>query len=195
MKKFNLALYPQNENFLNRLIETAQINFSNDEPLYLLGTNSLPHATLCQFLAKDDTHANFLIEAASELLPETVELKPTMVYFCPRTKEPSGLYYTGIMISKTKALVDLQKKIYNHLAKNDAHPLTNPDDDYWPHFTLALTSETSFDTATIENLPFEPLLSIPVLGDTGENGQLLNIRWQHPRSTIINAPILKEQRT
>ncbi len=167
-KKYNIALLPVNRH--NDIIQYAQL-FTTISDQYLLGNQSLPHLTLCQFLAEPHEAIQIWKQACVSLDKKTINL-----YF----KEISCIsfdnevFWVSLLPTKTDDLI----KMHFEVAQIVKFPINKSFQKYNPHITLMNTKKhdcSSYVKKLSEIfIPFEDSFVIS-MGKSDEIGQFLEV--------------------
>ena len=152
---FNIALFPQDKQFIADCIKLAQDNFDSQAEEYLLGENALPHITLCQFSAAP-SHLAEIWSIISPLVSKSLSIRLTQIYILPY----EGAYWLGLATAREPELISLQLSVYESLANlgiksNQSHS------SYFPHITWARCSGNKPPELTV--MPAEKFWSTPQL--------------------------------
>lgn len=169
-KRYNIALvsvqHPE------AYIKLARKYFKQDSEGYLLGPHSLPHITLCQFLA--DESVLFTLIPELEKADKSPPIHLTGLRFS--NKHNSSLWGASISVRRSPELISLVEFVVNLLQKYKLVPLNSVGDLYTPHLTLARVN-----CINIKDFPkdiFIGDLFTLALGESDELGQFIKILHQ-----------------
>src|SRR2546423_1683524 len=96
---FNIALLPKDDNFALACVDFAQANFSEQASEYLLGTEALPHVTLCQFEIETELEQLRTLWLAMESLQTMpILLKFSHIYILPGVEIHENRYWVGLAV-------------------------------------------------------------------------------------------------
>jgi hypothetical protein len=156
IRRYNLALLPEDAAFSARCIELSQTHFSKLAINYLLGPDSLPHVTLCQFLMPEN-HVKAVWQYVEATLGRRYTVKFSNIYFSPGKAEHRGLMTTGLKAVPEESYTSIQAHLHGWLDSRGYDVRTGTGEDYFPHLTLAVMKEA----------PTYPYIEWPdkVLGD------------------------------
>ncbi len=135
IKSFNIALFPESEQFISDCIKLAQNNFSAEADGYLLGDNAWPHITLCQFESKF-TKVEAVWDSLITIQPQSLSIGFDHFYIRPGRDKHINKYWLGIAVTGEEQLTLLQTIIYNKLNELGIEGENIPS-NYFPHLTLA----------------------------------------------------------
>lgn len=172
MQRYNIALLPIDSMLKEEIIRISRLFFADIHDNYILGTEGLPHITLCQFKADNpDTALNaykHLVRQENLTVPGTLYVEKFQVR--AGTLVNSGTFIAEYKIKPDKKLTDLQFRCAEILNACGLENLT-PSQKYSPHITLARLLSVPEQTPTIEDLQctaeFKPGLSIGCSTESG----------------------------
>jgi hypothetical protein len=171
--RYNIALVPAKPNFYKLYAQSAQRNFANRYSQYLLGKDSIPHITLCQF---DDTSE---FDEKKGMGEETLQkiIKKLGMKFIDHVYHPtfiginflklasqsgelfaSDLFSVELLVQREAKLVALHEEIAAMVIAFGFQPLNTLGAAYRPHLTLACLAAVS--TLSIPVFPHD-LLGTP----------------------------------
>jgi 2'-5' RNA ligase len=171
--KYNIALVPVKPNFYKSYVQSAQRNFANHYRQYLLGKDSLPHITLCQFDdASEFDEKKGMSQETLEKIIKKLEMKfidhvyhPTFIgiHFLKLASQfgelfTSDLFSVELLVQREAKLVALHEEIASMMVAMGLKPLNTLGAAYRPHLTLACLSAMS--TLSIPTFPHN-LLGTP----------------------------------
>ncbi len=140
LNHYNLALYPEDSAFASLCIELAQTNLSQLADNYLLGSDALPHVTVCQFLAPGhlmpDIWALFAEDAHQPL-----SLSFRHLYVQYGKAELEGKCWVGLAVRPESTIREFQKNAFAKLLEFGIEGRNFPD-TYFPHLTFARCDAT-----------------------------------------------------
>jgi len=174
--KYNIALVPHNRQiFIDYAGQSLGAAHQNS---YLIGEQSLPHITLCHFLAEPD-QIPMIWQAI-----EAQQLQKTNLFI--RLAFIRSKSYSGSVIEDGSWVSLIPNHLFelNHLHQNIAKIIKHPTNAAWahydPHLTLFNTKDLAgyqaIATPTVINPPFEEHFSL-VLGTSDAVGQLTSILY------------------
>jgi hypothetical protein len=179
MPKYNLALLCKNDAHAEAFCLVSQELSTLATSRYILGINSLPHVSVCQFIAEPE-QLDSVWQRAKNLQPN-FSLSLNHFYYALGSRKEHGMRYNGVDVTKSDELVLFQEQIKQTLSP--ILPKSPTGNQYYPHFTLGCSSVS-------ENFSFLPTLEkfsnlwssdIPVklaLGQTGPDGQFEKILFE-----------------
>ena len=161
LQRYNIALLLTNTNLASDIIRVSRKYFLQVQDRYILGSDGLPHITLCQFKAKNVDGALAIYESFAKENESYFPVSAKIEKFHIR---PGQLINAGTFIAEYKVipspeLITLQARCVEMLARYDIKTLT-PFEGYSPHITLARLSEktkkapSKTDVFFIPNLEF-----------------------------------------
>jgi 2'-5' RNA ligase len=165
--RYNIGLIPATES--DQIIAFAK-NFSTIADKYLLGEKSIPHVTICQFVAEESHLANIWEDVCKSLERLSVEL--TFEKFSCVTAGNS--FWVSLLPDDCETLNVMQNTV-KKLVKN---PVKNTFDYYDPHMTLIDTKEEKYeDTVKKLSASYIPIKDTFVvsLGKSDDLGQLTEV--------------------
>lgn len=167
-KKYNIALLPVNRQ--KTLIQYAKI-FANISDEYLLGNQSLPHLTLCQFLAELHEAIQIWKQVCNSLDKKTIDLYFKEISYISFDNE---VFWVSLLPTKTDDLI----KIHYEVAHIVKFPINKSFQKYDPHITLVNTKKhecSSYVKKLSETFtPFEDRFVLS-MGKSDEIGQLVEV--------------------
>ena len=167
IKRYNIALLSIGRP--EAYIQIANLLFKPYAQSYLLGPDSLPHITLCQFLAQSSNIFDLIpdLEHADQRPP--VHL--TGLRFS--NKHHSNLWGASLSVKRSPELMKLQAFVVDLLSHHRLSPLNPVGELYVPHLTLARVN-----CIQVKNFPkdifIDDLFNL-ALGDSDELGQFTKI--------------------
>lgn len=172
MQRYNIALLPIDSTFKEEIIRISRLFFADIHDDYILGTEGLPHVTLCQFKADSPDTAldayERLIASENLTVPDKLSIEKFQVR--AGTLVNSGTFIAEYKITPDKNLIDLQFRCAEVLDTCGLKNLT-PSQKYSPHITLARLLSVPKQTPTIEDLQcapeFKPGLSLGLSTESG----------------------------
>ncbi|MDR3491687.1 MAG: hypothetical protein P4M12_06540 [Gammaproteobacteria bacterium] len=167
MNRYNIALIPQTQSAA--IIKLAQ-NFSDISESYLLGADSLPHVTLCQFMQNDSDVKLTWLNVLEVLKTHVIELEfPELNIFIN-----PNLFWVSLKPNK----IDILKKMHKQAASVIKKPLGRCFKFYDAHMSLTNTLDKNFQehVKAVEK-KYKPIKDnfILALGQSDEEGQLKKI--------------------
>jgi 2'-5' RNA ligase len=177
LPRFNIAAVPIDANIHNSFFKVAEGLKDFADGYCLSPYRALPHVTLCQFRAKNESAALALTENFVG-----IELAIKNVGYYVR-KDAAGLndsiYWSMYAACRDKILMKTQADVYAHLLQAKIELFTQSGADYFPHFTLGRTMQPppSLDPATLyaAELVDQEIPCRIRLGLSDEMGQFLKI--------------------
>jgi 2'-5' RNA ligase len=159
----NLCLIPD-KYFSKELIKVSNNIDSQIGSFYVVGKNSLAHATILQFDSEN-------IEKSKGVLKEIIGTKITV-----RTKElyshissNSGNNWFGVKVELTDELINLQKKAMKLLQIDKENIHNGVGDSFDPHFTTGMKTEKNIVKIEKENITNKEVKCVLRLGISGEH--------------------------
>lgn len=137
---FNLALFPESEDFQRQCIELAQVNCAGQSDGYLLGLDALPHVTVCQFKT-EKSRLSAVWSAMSELRSVSYALGFRHIYLQYGKGELTGKSWLGLAVILEPLVLDLQKSVFQRLLNLGIESRNTPE-SYFPHLTFARLDAT-----------------------------------------------------
>lgn len=131
LRKYNIALVPTSKN--QEMVDCSNF-FSSISDQYQLGENSLPHVTLCQFQANENT-IQHLWDKACEALTEHTVLLEFKDFSCLTFDDK--IFWVSLMPNQRNLLNEMHivvAKIVNSPSKKS----------YDPHLTLINTRDSDY---------------------------------------------------
>jgi 2'-5' RNA ligase len=171
--KYNIALIPARPTFYKSYTQSAQRNFANRYSQYLLGKDSIPHITLCQFDdasefdEKKGKNQDGLKKIQKKLETQFFDhvFHPTFigVNFLRLSSQfgelfSSNLFSVELLVQREAKLVSLHENIASTVVECGFEPLNTLGHPYRPHLTLACLAVAT--AASIPSFPHE-LLGTP----------------------------------
>lgn len=171
--KYNVALIPARPAFYKLYIQSAQRNFGNRYSQYLLGRDSIPHITLCQFDdanefdEKKGTSQGALRKIIKQLKTQFVDhvFHPTFIgiHFLKLSSQfgelfSSDLFSVELLVQRERKLVSLHENVSSMVVELGFRVLNTLGEAYRPHLTLASLSAVA--TLSIPSFPHD-LLGTP----------------------------------
>ncbi|WPY01840.1 hypothetical protein Trichorick_01763 (plasmid) [Candidatus Trichorickettsia mobilis] len=136
-KHYSIALLSIEANFTQNLVKLAQENFADYYDGYILNDNALPHITLCNFTAVEESIGLIWDLVKKELFNDNL-IRFKGIYFDIEHNHNKEYIWTGLSVVRLSSIIRLQEKIYALLSAQDGcHPLTLYGDSYFPHLTFA----------------------------------------------------------
>ena len=169
MKRYNIALLSTGHP--EAYTAAARACFSDYAVGYLLGPSSLPHVTVCQFMAEPET-LPILIERLGIYKEKNPPLELTGLRFSDKRGDPT-LWGVSLSVARTSGLMTLQRFVVSLLDDYGLKPLNGIEDLYTPHLTLARVKHLSlngFSKDLFKQDRFEL-----VLGESDQQGQLIQV--------------------
>jgi len=170
--RYNLALIPENSEFF---IELAK-NFSLNAQHYLLGNNSLPHISVCQFICNEENQLKKIKNQFSHCIHKTF-----LIHFSALRVKPgmNGLTFIELEIKINPTLTNFHQENVNFLKKLHIFCENPFEVNYQPHLTLAaVNSQASFQAPSLPiSLWNSDFTCKPVLGASDSYWQ-----FTHPLS-------------
>lgn len=140
-RKYNIALTPVAKS--QTIIDRAK-KLSSIAGQYILGENSLPHVTLCQFESDENGVESLWNQVCAALEQKSIEL--TFSRFS---------YFTGDQLSWI-SLLPVQAETLQQLHETVANIIKNPVnrsfENYDPHMTLINTNNVNYQTEAQKEL-------------------------------------------
>ncbi|MEY3182514.1 MAG: hypothetical protein RLZ35_499 [Pseudomonadota bacterium] len=170
--KYNIALIPSRPTFYKPYVQSAQRNFANRYSQYLLGKDSIPHITLCQF---DDAGAfdektgssaalleKLLKKLGSRFIDHVFHPRFIGLNFLRLSSQFGELFSTNVfsvelLVQRESKLVDLHEEVASIVTGLGFEPLNTVGAAYRPHLTLACLVATG--TMTVPSFPHELLVT------------------------------------
>ncbi len=134
LSSFNIALFPENKQFISDSIKLAQNNFANQAKEYLLGDNAWPHITLCQF-AVEPGQLPIIWSTVNALALQPLSIRLSQFYIWLYENH----YWVGLATMREPELISLQLAIYEALTNLGIKGKQMPS-TYFPHVTWARCS-------------------------------------------------------
>mgnify|MGYP001029778095 CR=1 FL=1 len=172
--KYNIALIPARPTFYKLYVQSAQRNFADRYSQYLLGKDSIPHITLCQFDdAGEFDQKTGMSEDALEKITKKLERQfvdhvfhPTFIglNFLKLSSQfgelfgVANLFSVELLVQREAKLVALHEKVVSIVTEFGFKPLNTLGAAYRPHLTLACLAAMS--TLSIPSFPHD-LLGTP----------------------------------
>lgn len=150
-------------------ISVAQSHFSDQARCYLLGPESAPHITICQFYGESAVLPSLIRALAT--LEKSPPVRFTGLGFS-KDKTPN-MWGASLTIARTPELMKLHLGVVDVLNQQGLSPLNSSGDLYRPHLTLARIeglTVSNFSGDSLEDSPFSL-----VLGESDDWGQLRHI--------------------
>lgn len=165
--RYNIALIPTSES--NQVVKFTK-NFVSIADKYLLGEKSLPHVTICQFLADESDLANMWDEVCKSLENRSVEL--SFEKFSCITAGNS--FWVSLLPDNGETL----NKMYSKVSKLVKNPIKKTFDYYDPHMTLINTLDEKFEDIvkklSASYIPIKDTFVV-ALGKSDDIGQLTEV--------------------
>jgi 2'-5' RNA ligase len=165
--RYNIALIPSTKS--DQVIHFAK-NFSVMADTYLLGEKSLPHVTLCQFMAAEDE-----LLSIWKVVCQSVEQQSIQLVF---EKFSCMTGYNSFWVSLLPNHSDLLTNMHNVITNLVKDPIKKISDHYDPHMTLMNSKEVKYENAvkTFSNsyIPIQDTF-ILALGKSDDFGQLVEV--------------------
>ncbi len=165
-QRYNFALIT---NDYQKYIDFAQNHFSTVAHNYLLGTNSLPHITVCQFYTSPDIVPKLIAEIPGVDKEIPIDFRG----ICFTKKSDPNLWGASLLVDRSKDLLLVLDTIACILQQYDIEPINKIDEMYFPHLSLAQVTNTSLSNISQEILETN-YFSI-ALGESDDEGQLTAI--------------------
>lgn len=149
--RYNLALLPMT---INDDVIKLSHTFSEYADRYILGENSLPHVTLCQFETEEDA-----IESIWEKVCEKWGEEPIYLIFDKFSclTFDNQVYWLSLLPNNTDALLDMHKKIVDIINQ----PVKKSFD---PHMTLINTKNKEYEVKVNEySRSYQPIRDMFIL--------------------------------
>jgi len=171
--RYNIALVPARPTFYKLYTQNAQRNFGNRYSQYLLGKDSIPHITLCQF---DDSSEfdekkgmsqgalqKILKKLGTQFLDHVYHPTFIGIHFLRLASQygelfSSDLFSVELLVQRESKLVNLHEEVASMVIGFGFQPLNTLGAAYRPHLTLACLAAVS--TLSIPSFPHE-LLGTP----------------------------------
>lgn len=155
-----------------KYIKEARHHFSLIADKYILGPQSIPHITLCQFYADLEIYPTVWQEVIN--LGNCPQPEFTGFSFIKDHQNPN-LWWAEISVSRKSELVNFQNKVTHILKKNEIDCLNDINDLYRPHLTLARIDKLEINSLDAQLLQSETfMLSIGVSDEVGQFTQMLH---------------------
>lgn len=163
MKRFNIAYIPKynSKNFVNLSEKFDPKCYS-----YQLGENSLPHITICQFMADEDKISQIWSEVCSKISNNSIHLAFSSFSNVSFDKE---IFWISIIPAPIQPLVETF-----HIVSKIVKPIRN--DTFDPHLTLFNYLPGIINITSEENLNIDEEFEL-ILGESDDIGQLKNITY------------------
>lgn len=171
--RYNIALIPARPTFYRGYVQSAQRNFAHRYNQYLLGKDSIPHITLCQF--DDTSQFDEKSGAGQEAVQKIIKKLATQfvdhvfhpsfigIHFLKLSSQfgelfSSDLFSVELLAQRESKLVSLHEKVVSMATDMGFQPLNTLGAAYRPHLTLACLA--SLSTLSIPAFPHD-LLGTP----------------------------------
>ncbi len=129
--KYNLALLCKSRIHADALIHLSKKLRDAIPSIYVLGENSYPHVTICQFEA-EETNIDSIWKSVLPIEPH-FKVNPVRYYWSPKIVG-NGFYYTGLEVLCSDDLYVFHKKVISALNPVEATNVIGHQ--FFPHFTL-----------------------------------------------------------
>jgi 2'-5' RNA ligase len=166
-KRYNIALLPISKS--NEFISFAK-NLYNIADEYRLGDNSLPHLTLCQFMAAESDVEDIWKKVCETLIDHSIEL--TLKDFSCLTIDNSS--WVSLLPDNTEKLM----KMHCSVASLIGDPIGRCFEKYDAHLTLINTKQKNYNNIVL-SFPCVPIRDVfkLSLGTSDEIGQYKKILY------------------
>ena len=170
----NFALILENPSIF---IELAHRYYHSHQAAYLLGSNSLPHITLCQFMVRDNALLEILKKEFQRLSNQHHFFSLLKLQAKIGTKSFEQYQWIELTVKNTPAL----KKLHNEacaILERYAIACENPSKQYYqPHVTLAAIRKEDSLTFPVcpDNIFHQPISCYTTLGFSDETWQFIKI--------------------
>lgn len=169
-EKYNIALISTGHP--EAYIELANIFFKENSQGYLLGQNSFPHITLCQFMSDRSILPFIIVEL--EKVDRNPPIHLTGLRFS--NKYNSNLWAASLSVERTSALMNLLQCVVDILYHHNLVPLNPTEDLYTHHLTLAGVNGIQVKNFS-KDIFMDDLFNL-ALGESDELGQFTKILHQ-----------------
>jgi 2'-5' RNA ligase len=167
-KKYILALLSKKPDIF---VREAQKHFSDLTEGYLLGENSRPHITLCQFFLNSPNLLPEIWEEVQQICPSPPQPSFTKFAFKKNIFKDNLTWWAQLVVGPNADLIHLHTLCVFLLEKKGISCINAHGKNYDPHLTLALNKElrlSDLDTHLFDPSPFEL-----ALGEADELGQFV----------------------
>lgn len=168
-KKYILALLSKKPDIF---IQEAQKHFSDLTEGYLLGENSRPHITLCQFFLDSPDLLPEIWSGAQQICPSLPQPSFTKFAFQKNSYEDSLTWWAQLVVDHHADLIHLHTLCVFLLEKKGISCINAHGKNYDPHLTLALIKEPHLCNLNMDL--FDPSPFELALGEADELGQFVS---------------------
>ncbi|MBS0185195.1 MAG: hypothetical protein JSS34_02415 [Proteobacteria bacterium] len=168
LKRYNIALLALEK---APYIQEAQKLFSKNYKNYILGDESLPHITLCQFYAEDGALEGILKDVKKIKAWPSVNF--TGISFQKEKNTP--FWWAELSVLCEASLLNFQSHIMSLLKQYKTVPLNLPENLYRPHLTLARVTSLKIKAIHEDLLTQRPFTL--ALGESDFFGQFVKTRY------------------
>ncbi|ARN85121.1 2'-5' RNA ligase family protein [Candidatus Nucleicultrix amoebiphila] len=151
-------------------VHAAQKHFAQNAQTYILGPNSLPHITLCQFMAEQSSLP--LLIKGLEKAEKSPSIQLTGLRFSSKSPD-SPLWGASLSVARSSDLMRLHLFVAQLLYDHHLKPLNDTGDLYTPHLTLAKVDHLDIQGFSKDILKKDQFDLI--LGESDDVGQLTNV--------------------
>lgn len=169
MMRYNIALLSTGHP--KAYTEAARAFFLDYAVGYLLGPSSLPHVTICQFMAKPSS-LPMLMDRLAAYHEKSPLLELTGLRFSDKRGHPT-LWGVSLSVARTPGLMALHRFVVSLLGEYGLTPLNAIEDLYTPHLTLARVNRLCADGFS-KDLFKQDRFEL-VLGESDQLGQLTQV--------------------
>lgn len=170
--KYNIALIPMHT---SNLIITLSNKLSHIADQYILGENSLPHVTLCQFIASEDALADIWDKVCDSLQHKIIDL----VFMDISCITLNNIIHWISLLPNNNDKLSVMNVLVADIIKN---PVSKSYKEYVPHMTLVNTKNKDYEKFAGElSKSYEPIADtfILSLGKSDEIGQYTKMIYQY----------------
>ena len=167
--RYNLALLPKHK---SAEIITYAKQFASLADRYILGQYSLPHITLCHFLAEPPLLDGIWEEARRMVKPQPLTL--TLDSLCG--SRSANAFWIMLVTDQKDKLKEMHYAAANIIQK----PLNRAYEDYFPHLSLINSQDKNYQAAISQaSQSFQPFQDefVLKLGRSDEAGQFTEILY------------------
>lgn len=157
-ERYSFVLIPTKENDRKTYINFAHTFFKSYADAYLLGNGSIPHITLCQFIATPIEIRQLKNCADKPIINEYIA-SFRGISFIQGAGDFEGINWIELSVIPDKKLLEIQKQCLDFLESRDIVPVNALGVHYRPHLTLANTRSTkifdfTFSAHLLKQAPF-----------------------------------------
>lgn len=178
--RYNIALTPMHN---GRKIIALSEKFKDIADQYLLGDNSLPHVTLCQFIANEDEIPEIWNKACDSLNQKMINL--VFKEFSCITFNDS-MFWVSLLPNNSDKLMEMSC-IITDIVKS---PVSKSHNRYDPHMTLVNTKNKEYKKIAKNISESYKLISdkfILSLGQSDNIGQYTKMIYRYEAKSVIKS--------